>query len=765
MIAQFLVHLVWAFAVATVIGYGLAHRHPEYLRPAQWSYRLTGAGVGVIWLVLLISILTHDFRYTYVWGHSSRQLPLHLLIASSYAGQEGSLLLWAIWLAVVGFGVRRFARRLGWEAETMSLYTGVLAWMLLLLVAKNPFAFVWETYAEQGVAEGFVPAEGRGLNPLLHNYWIVFHPPVLFLGFTLVTVPFVVALAGLWRREYQRWAVAALPWLGIAAAVLGLGILLGGLWAYETLGWGGFWAWDPVENSSLVPWILTMAAAHTVLIQRRTGGLVRTTVVLVVSAFLAALYSTFLTRSGVLGDTSVHSFVDPGFFAYVLLIVMMATAGGISAFFLAWRWRELGRGALALPPNSRQFLLALGAVGLVVSAVVVLVGTSYPLVAELLGRPKVAVEQRFYNVLHIPIGVWILLLNGLSVLVQWRATPGTLVWPRLLLLLGAAGMGTGLLWMGGIRDAALLGLGASAWFALLSNGSFLLQRMRQNPPVAAAVVAHGGLALLVFGVIALASLSWTAHVRLPKGEPVHLGAYRMTYIGRERVEQQYTDREKWRYAVRVEAGTERTVLFPALLWSDYNQRQAAFLEPGIGWRLAADFYVSPKSVELEGGGTELLLRPGDMVPLDSTLQARLVRFQMGPIEGDTLTLFLWLELRSRHGAVDTLRLPTRIVSLENTMPIWIATGDSLEVALLRFIPNREDLARSQALIGIRSRGVQAREVLTVEFSLKPGINLVWLGAALTVAGLFWAGVRRLQPARRPSSRTECTAVQTHSVVE
>ncbi len=763
MIAQLTVHLVWALAVATVVGYVVSRRRSEYLGPARWAYTLTSAGVGVVWLVLLGSIFSHDFRYTYVWGHSSRYLPLHLLLASSYAGQEGSLLLWALWLALVGFVVRSFARRLGWEAETMSLYAGVLAWMLLLLVAKNPFAFVWETYAEQGVMEGFLPAEGRGLNPLLHNYWIVIHPPVLFLGFTFVTVPFVLLLAGLWRGDSQRWAAVVLPWLGIAAAVLGLGIILGGLWAYETLGWGGFWAWDPVENSSLVPWLFTVAAVHTVLIQRRTGGLVRTTAVLVVLAFLTVLYSTFLTRSGVLGDTSVHSFVDPGFFAYVLLVVMMGIAGGLSGIFLLWRWKELGREALALPPNSRQFLLALGALGLVVSAIVVLVGTSYPLVAELVGRPKVAVEQRFYNLLHIPIGVWILLLNGISFVFQWRATPGGLVWRRLLLPLGATVAGTGLLWIGGIRDVWLLGLGASAWLTLVISGSFLFRGLRQNPPMAAALIAHGGLALLVLGVITLASLSWTAHVRLPQGEPIQLGAYRLTYIGRERIEQQYPDREKWRYAVSVETGTERAVLFPVLFWSDYNQRQAAFLEPGIGWRIAADFYVSPKSVEEVGGEvSEFVLRQGEVVPIDSLLQARLVRFQMGPVEGDTLTLFLWLELRSLHGRIDTLRLPTRMVSLEQTMPSWIAVGDSLEMAMLRFLPDRQDPARSQALVGIRRNRAAAREILTVEFSLKPGINLVWLGAALMVGGLFWAGVRRLRAAaQRTRRQRSAAAMQQH----
>ncbi len=746
MVAQFLVHLVWALAVATSVGYVLARCRREYIVPARLGYTVVGIGVSVIWLVLLISTLLHEFRYTYVWSHSSRQLPLHLLIASSYAGQEGSLLLWSFWLALVGFAVRAFARRWGWEAEVMSVYTGVLAGMLLLLVAKNPFTFVWETYAGQGIAEGFQPHDGRGLNPLLHNYWIVFHPPVLFLGFTLVTVPFALAIAGLWRREYQRWVIAALPWLGGAAAVLGLGILLGGLWAYETLGWGGFWAWDPVENSSLVPWLFTVAVLHTVLIQRRTGGVVRTNVVLTVLAFLAVLYSTFLTRSGVLGDTSVHSFVDPGFFAYALLLGLMVAGAGVSAFFLFTRWKELGMQALVLPPNSRELMLALGALGLAVSAVVVLVGTSYPIVAELLGRPKVAIEQRFYNVLHIPIGAWILLLNGLSLLLQWRATPGRLFGRRLLLPLGVAVVGTGSLWAVGVRDVALLALGSTAWVALGINGRLLIEHVRRNPRMLGAWSAHAGVALLVLGVVTLASLSWTVHVRLPQGEPVQVGVYRLTYEGREQIERQYTDREKWRYRVRVETGHSRAELFPVLFWSDYNRRQAAFLEPGIAWRVAADLYMAPKAVETEGAAAELVLRRGEIgrLPTDSTVQVRLLRFEMGPVQGDTLTLAVWIELSSNAPRSDTLRLPMRMLDLERTQPEWIPVRDLFEIGLLRILPERQDIARSQAVIGVRPRGAREREVFTVEFSLKPGINLVWLGGMLVVVGLLWSGAQRLR---------------------
>ncbi|MCS7169807.1 MAG: hypothetical protein NZ949_04195, partial [Candidatus Kapabacteria bacterium] len=391
--------------------------------------------------------------------------------------------------------------------------------------------------------------------------------------------------------------------------------------------------------------------------------------------------------------------------------------------------------------------------GLVVSAVVVLIGTSYPIIAELLGRPKVAVEQRFYNLLHVPIGAWILLLNGLSLLFQWRATPGRLFWQRLWIPLAISVVGAAMLWGAGIQDGALVGLGATAWFVLAVNGRILLQRFRQRPQTIGIWLAHAGIALLVLGTVCVGTLSWTVHARLPQNEPVRVGAYQLTYLGRERIEQQYTDREKWRYAVRVEYDGREATVFPVLFWSDYNQRQAAFLEPGVRWRLMADLYMAPKAVETENGAVQFLLRRGeDTVLPGDAYRVRLLRFETGQARADTLTLAVWVELRSMDGATDTLRLPAQMLTLEHFLPQWHLYRDSLEVALLRIIPERLDIARSQAVLGVRQRGVREREVFTVEFSLKPGINLVWLGSLLTAVGLFWMGLQRLRRTARGSIR-------------
>ena len=194
---------------------------------------------------------------------------------------------------------------------------GVQAFLLLLVYAKTPFETVWQMVPQ--IPAGQLPPDGRGLNPLLQNFWMVIHPPILFIGFAAMAVPFSFAIAGMWRKEYALLSSQGLGWLLIAVFVLGAGIMLGGYWAYGVLGWGGYWGWDPVENSSLIPWLIGVALLHTLVVQKRTGKFVRSNVVLGIASFMSVIYSTFLTRSGVLGDSSVHAFVDPGEAVYWLL--------------------------------------------------------------------------------------------------------------------------------------------------------------------------------------------------------------------------------------------------------------------------------------------------------------------------------------------------------------------------------------------------------------------------------------------------------------
>ncbi|MCK5571878.1 MAG: cytochrome c biogenesis protein CcsA, partial [Bacteroidetes bacterium] len=195
-------------------------------------------------VVLLLLLLSHDFSNGYVYGYSDRSLPLHFLLSSFFAGQQGSFLFWVLCSALLALVLRRHTKKKQNEQWVMAVYMAVYAGLLVLTTVKSPFVFLWEMYADAPV--GFVPADGLGLNPLLQNFWMVIHPPVLFVGFAAMAIPFSYAIAGLWRREYEILSTQAFPWVLGVVAVLGLGIMLGAYWAYGVLGWGGYWGWDPV---------------------------------------------------------------------------------------------------------------------------------------------------------------------------------------------------------------------------------------------------------------------------------------------------------------------------------------------------------------------------------------------------------------------------------------------------------------------------------------------------------------------------------------
>ncbi len=324
--------------IASVVGlaaYFRSIQNPRVIGFARAGFHITVTTVFIAAVLLLILIVKHQFQFHYVWAYSSRDLPLGLLMSTFYAGQEGSFLLWTVMVSIIGIVLMAYTQKHDNEREVMGVYTSILSFLMLLLIVKNPFA---------PIEGNVIPADGRGLNPLLQNFWMQIHPPILFLGFAAMAPPFALAIGGLMRRKYQAWVVSSLPWVVGGSMVLGLGIALGGFWAYETLGWGGWWGWDPVENASLIPWLISVSLIHTMVAQKRTKGLILTNFILAILAFVLVLYSTFLTRSGVLGDASVHSFVDPGRFSFTLLVLFMFAFTDVGFGLLFGRFTKWGRG-------------------------------------------------------------------------------------------------------------------------------------------------------------------------------------------------------------------------------------------------------------------------------------------------------------------------------------------------------------------------------------------------------------------------------------
>ncbi len=295
---------------------------------ARRLYLVHTLAVFSIFATLLLMLINHRFEYQYVWQHSKRDLNMNYILAALWEGQEGSTLLWLTWHAILGWFVLRKGGE--WEGPVLGVLSLVQIFLSMMLlgiyfgethIGASPFDLIRFRPENIGLPWTQIPdylqkipmfADGRGLNPLLQNYWMTIHPPTLFAGFALVTFPFAYAIAGLWTGKMYTWQKPALVWTFVGIMVLGTGILMGGAWAYESLSFGGFWAWDPVENASLVPWMILVGAAHVMMIHKIKGRSLFTTFLLTIAAFLLIVYSTFLTKSGILAESSVHAFTEEG---------------------------------------------------------------------------------------------------------------------------------------------------------------------------------------------------------------------------------------------------------------------------------------------------------------------------------------------------------------------------------------------------------------------------------------------------------------------
>ncbi|MXW63291.1 MAG: cytochrome C assembly protein [Bacteroidetes bacterium SB0662_bin_6] len=603
-IGQILV--LFGFVVCALAGYAYlqaartGNSEWRWIGRAAWGAMTASLAAAAV--ILMVLLLTHQFQYSYVYQQTSRALPTHFLVSSFWAGQEGSFLLWILLMSALGLVLMRTKR--AWEAPVMAIVAGS-QWFLIsmisglqlgpLRIGASPFATLAEKFPDAPMLQipGFIPADGSGLNDLLQNYWMVIHPPTLFLGFTLMAVPFAFAVAALWKRRYTEWIPQALPWALVATAVLGVGITMGGYWAYETLSFGGYWAWDPVENSSLVPWLTGIAAVHTMIIRKRSGRGHKSTFLFCILSYMLVIYSTFLTRSGILGDISVHSFVDLGMMNQLLLWILAMGVVGFGLF--AYRYRELPAPDREPHLLSREFMTFCGALLLACLAAVVTVGTSSPILGKLFREAPSTVPIDFYNKWTLPISILLVFLAGLGQLFWWHRMDVEQVNRVLIKPIAGAVASTvavliftpfvaetvqrpdfsasGLSPAGPAQDVSQAGFGAGggflegiqhfgevygtgilllllvfmAFFALYGNGMVLWKVGRGNPRMAGGATAHVGFAIMVLAIVASSGFSKPiGAVRgvpiedgrdsfvLERGQTRMIGGYQVTYSGRER---------------------------------------------------------------------------------------------------------------------------------------------------------------------------------------------------------------------------------------
>jgi len=483
------------------------------------------------------------------------------------------------------------------------------------------------------------------------------------------------------------------------------------------------------------------------LIQKKTGGLVKTNVVLASIAFILVLYSTFLTRSGVLGDTSVHSFVDPGMFAYIMLIAFMSTFLLLALYVMYRRKDDLLFASATFSMQSREFLLSLGSALLLGSAIIVFIGTSWPLFAELLKQPKVAIDPAFYNSTHLPLVIFIMLLNAVSLIARWNGKKIFSNYTSLILPLLLALAGTITSMILGVTDPIFVILTFSAWFSLIINLELAFKVMLARISSAGAYFSHAGVALLLIGIVWTSRYSVMQHAQLVQGVPNTVLGYTLTYKGKERIEKEFIDREKYRFHITIEKDGIISTVAPLLFWSDFNKRQSAFLEPGIDWSFGRDLYISPKATGETGGVPTLVLSKDqkERFPTDSTRSIRFLAFDMsrmrsGPDSAGKIYPSAIVRLFSASDSIEiSLRAGMNMQTTEITPEPVKLPGTTHRLSFAKLLAKKGDLANSQIEISFEDTSNPVppkKEVFTVEVSIKPLINLVWLGVILMVTGFF-----------------------------
>jgi cytochrome c-type biogenesis protein CcmF len=459
----------------------------EWKKFARLSFSLHTISVLGIASTLFYMLFNHYYEFSYVWQHSNNSMPMEYIMSCFWEGQEGSFLLWTFWNVVLGNILRKTIDS-EWEAPTMAVFSLVqvfLASMLLGIylgdykLGTNPFILLRENPDFANLPFISMPnylakLDGRGLNPLLMNYWMTIHPPTLFLGFSSTLPPFAFAVAGLWKKDFTTWQKPALTWTFFSIMILGTGILMGGAWAYEALSFGGFWAWDPVENSSLVPWLIIVAAGHVMIINKNRGGSLFMTHLLSIFSFLMVLYSTFLTRSGVLGTSSVHAFTDLGMqgqlviyvltfiflcvillihdklikVSYImcsLLVLFISIQFGHKTFFLlSWVFASIiltiHSYVLNFPKEeeeenlySREFWMFVGSLLFLLSALVITYFTSIPVLNKLFNLEKAPLKVSDYNMWQTPFAILVLVLVGFTQFFKYKKTDKKTFFKQLLI--------------------------------------------------------------------------------------------------------------------------------------------------------------------------------------------------------------------------------------------------------------------------------------------------------------------------------------------
>ncbi len=759
------------------------------------------AVIGII-VTLFCMIFKHLYQYHYVWEYSNDEMPRRYTLACFWGGQEGSFLLWIFWQVVLGNVLMRTAKN--WEAPvmtTVSLAQVFLTSMLLgfyfsgLTIGSNPFILLRDTpgFTNAPLFNGVdyvskLAPTAQGLNPLLQNYWMTIHPPTLFLGFASTVVPFAYAIAGLWKKKFGEWQTEALPWTFFGIMILGTGVLMGGAWAYESLSFGGFWAWDPVENASLIPWLTFVGAGHVMIVFKARKNSALSTFVFPIITFVLVLYSTFLTRSGILGNTSVHAFTDLGMSGQLLIYLFFFIL--LAAVLLIINRKKIPRDKEEEALWSREFWMFLGSLILLMSCVQIIVSTSIPVtskiagylhdklpffggVLEKLSKQAPPVDRiGFYNKWQIPFAILVLLLLSFSLYFKFKNTEMKQLWKQIMLPLGVAIiLGTASALLLNETNAFYIILLFMSWFAVCANFYYWLKNKKANFLKAGAPFAHVGFGLIMMGALISTSgkqiisvntssksvksidesFSDATNIRMDKGDTLRMGDYYVTYTGKQKtgyniyyaVEYLTKDTQTKKY-------TSQFTLHPII---QLNPRMGNAAEPSTKHFFNKDIYTHITYVDLSHI---------DEKPSEDYLSARTYTISIGDtmhIPGFTVimnSLDNHLDLKKYNLKDGDIAVGARLSIIDsshkayNAEPIYVITGnevhlidDLLNEPGLKFSFSRIDPKLHKIDIGIAVARHREKDYIVMEAIIFPYINVLWIGCLVMILGTVLAIRKRI----------------------
>ncbi len=753
--------LVWA-GVALFLIAALLWLFEPRLRSRRFVVATFVAGTACVFgtfACLAALFVANRFEYTYVYGHGDLRNAVAYRIAGVWSGQEGSFLLWAMTSALFGLAaLRGTGTYLRWFGTVYSLF---LASLCGILAFESPFVL--------NLIHGkpFVPPDGVGLTPALQNYWVIIHPPTIFLGFGSLTVLFAYAFAALCSRNAVDWVPRARPWALIALTLVGLGLCMGGLWAYETLGWGGFWAWDPVENTSFVPWCLTVALVHGMIVQTARKRWHASNLLLGGAPFIAFVYGTFLTRSGLLGETSVHSFAEMDNQALKLLLGVLGVAS--VGFLGAWL---AGLRAMPKPdsvpmqgqaPIHREALYRLGSTLFVILAFATSVGMSVPMFMSVFGRQPKVVEEWLYHRVMPWLFIPILLLVAAGPFVGWRGiglrdllgrlygiacVTFALVGLTMLVLMKGpwgrlADLDSTVSFPFGWKVLALpwvLVLLGICYFAAVANVWRIAEVWKSSRSSLATFLSHVGVGVLLAGLIVSRGLERKVQVAAQEGVPVAALGYVLDVKSHTK---DLTDRDN-KVLIELSADADRFTARPGLYYKITPQGEAnPMVWPHVQRRMTNDIYLTLHPMVLNASDA-VELKPGETRQIEPYTVKYSGMVREGEPGASGTTFGAKLEVRSGD-------------SVLQVVPKLELTRNGLQPA-----PAEVDADYYFTLVGMdaatKSVSVQLnykRPIYPIEVFYKPLTGLVWLGLGiLTLGGLLAAWHRRFRGAATTENISE-----------